>query len=195
MTIEYNATGARSLRTAAMAALMAGHVAHRAGPVRRFLHPARSARRLGRRRSGQRGQTTSSSPPAPARKASGRAALDHRFSSQTLSDANVRNLRDVAYLTPGPFGNQRAGSEVGVNRSSAARPTSTAAAGDPNVAVFIDGIYISNNTAINVGLVDIRAHRGRPRGPVSGALRPQRFRRRDQLTCRRSLRRASRVPA
>jgi iron complex outermembrane recepter protein len=39
-------------------------------------------------------------------------------------------------------------------------------AGDPNVAVFLDGIYISNNTAINLGLIQV-ARIEVVKGPVS----------------------------
>ena len=76
------------------------------------------------------------------------------FSSQQLANANVRNLRDVSYLTPG-LSVTSGGSEFGVNPVIRGQTNLNGGAGDPNVAVFIDGIYISNNTAINVGLIDI----------------------------------------
>ena len=76
------------------------------------------------------------------------------FSSKDLTNANVRNLRDVSYLTPG-LSVTSGGSEFGVNPVIRGQTNLNGGAGDPNVAVFIDGVYISNNTAINVGLVDI----------------------------------------
>ena len=76
------------------------------------------------------------------------------FSSQDLANANVRNLRDVAYLTPG-LTITSGGSEFGVNPVIRSQTNLNGGQGDPNVAVFIDGVYIVNNTAINVGLIDI----------------------------------------
>lgn len=87
------------------------------------------------------------------------------ISSEALENANVRNLRDIAYLTPG-LSITSGGSEFGVNPVIRGQTNLNGGAGDPNVAVFIDGIYISNNTAINLALVDI----GRVevvKGPVS----------------------------
>ncbi len=87
------------------------------------------------------------------------------FSSKDLSNANVRNLRDVAYLTPG-LSITSGGSEFGVNPVIRGQTNLNGGAGDPNVAVFIDGVYISNNTAINVGLIDIERIEV-VKGPVS----------------------------
>lgn len=87
------------------------------------------------------------------------------FSSDTLTNANVRNLRDVAYLTPG-LSITSGGSEFGVNPVIRGQTNLNGGAGDPNVAVFLDGIYISNNTAINLGLIDIERIEV-VKGPVS----------------------------
>ncbi|MDH7973254.1 TonB-dependent receptor [Sphingomonas sp. AR_OL41] len=87
------------------------------------------------------------------------------FSSQDLTNANVRNLRDVAYLTPG-LSVTSGGSEFGVNPVIRGQTNLNGGAGDPNVAVFIDGVYISNNTAINVGLIDLERVEV-VKGPVS----------------------------
>ena len=87
------------------------------------------------------------------------------LSSEALSNANVRNLRDVAYLTPG-LSITSGGSEFGVNPVIRGQTNLNGGAGDPNVAVFIDGIYISNNTAINLGLMDVERIEV-VKGPVS----------------------------
>ncbi len=87
------------------------------------------------------------------------------ISAASLEQANVRNLRDVAYLTPG-LTVTSGGSEYGVNPVIRGQTNLNGGAGDPNVAVFIDGVYISNNTAINVGLIDI-ARIEVVKGPVS----------------------------
>ena len=87
------------------------------------------------------------------------------LSSETLANSNVRNLRDVAYLTPG-LSITSGGSEFGVNPVIRGQTNLNGGQGDPNVAVFIDGVYISNNTAINVGLIDI-ARIEVVKGPVS----------------------------
>lgn len=87
------------------------------------------------------------------------------LSTEALENANVRNLRDVAYLTPGLVITS-GGSEFGVNPIIRGQTNLNGGQGDPNVAVFIDGVYIVNNTAINVGLVDIERIEV-VKGPVS----------------------------
>lgn len=87
------------------------------------------------------------------------------FSTEALENANVRNLRDVSYLTPG-LSITSGGSEFGVNPVIRGQTNLNGGAGDPNVAVFVDGIYISNNTAINLGLIDIERIEV-VKGPVS----------------------------
>lgn len=76
------------------------------------------------------------------------------FSSQDLANANVRNIRDVAYLTPG-LTVTSGGAEAGSTPVIRGQTNLNGGAGDPNVAVFLDGIYISNNNAISLGLIDI----------------------------------------
>ena len=87
------------------------------------------------------------------------------FDSAALERNHVRNLNDIAYLTPG-LSITSGGSEFGVNPVIRGQTNLNGGAGDPNVAVFIDGIYISNNTAINVGLTDIERIEV-VKGPVS----------------------------
>ncbi len=72
------------------------------------------------------------------------------ISSQALTAANVRNLRDIAYLTPG-LQVTSGGSEFGVNPIIRGQTNLNGGSGDPNVAVFFDGIYVSNSRAINLG--------------------------------------------
>jgi iron complex outermembrane receptor protein len=76
------------------------------------------------------------------------------LSTQALENANVRNLRDIAYLTPG-LTITSGGSEFGVSPVIRGQTNLNGGQGDPNVTVFIDGVYIVNNTAINLGMVDI----------------------------------------
>ena len=87
------------------------------------------------------------------------------LSTQQLTDGNVRNLRDIAYLTPG-LQITSGGSEFGVNPIIRGQTNLNGGSGDPNVAVFFDGIYISNNTAINLSLIDL-ARVEVVKGPVS----------------------------
>ena len=87
------------------------------------------------------------------------------FDAATLERNHVRNLNDLAYLTPG-LSITSGGSEFGVNPIIRGQTNLNGGSGDPNVAVFIDGIYISNNTAINVGLTDIERIEV-VKGPVS----------------------------
>ena len=87
------------------------------------------------------------------------------FSAETLERNQVRNLRDLSYLTPG-LSITSGGSEFGVNPIIRGQTNLNAGSGDPNVGVFIDGVYISNNNAINVGLSDIERIEV-VKGPVS----------------------------
>lgn len=87
------------------------------------------------------------------------------FDSAALERNHVRNLNDIAFLTPG-LSITSGGSEFGVNPIIRGQTNLNGGSGDPNVAVFIDGVYISNNTAINVGLTDIERVEV-VKGPVS----------------------------
>ena len=87
------------------------------------------------------------------------------ISSEQLANANVRNLRDISYLTPG-LSITSGGSEFGVNPIIRGQTNLNGGQGDPNVSVFIDGVYIVNNTAINLGLIDIERVEV-VKGPVS----------------------------
>ena len=87
------------------------------------------------------------------------------LSSKTLENANVRNLRDVAYLTPG-LTVFSGGSEAGANPVIRGQTNLNGGQGDPNVTVFIDGVYIVNNNAISLGLIDFERIEV-VKGPVS----------------------------
>ncbi len=76
------------------------------------------------------------------------------ITSKTLEDAGVTNILDVAKLTPGLTINS-AGAESGVNITIRGLPDLSGGAGDPNVAVFIDGVYQANRSAISLGMIDI----------------------------------------
>ena len=87
------------------------------------------------------------------------------LSANTLEEANVRNLRDVAYLTPGLVITS-GGSEFGVNPIIRGQTNLNGGGGDPNVPVFFDGVYVQNSTAITVGLIDVERIEV-VKGPVS----------------------------
>lgn len=87
------------------------------------------------------------------------------LTTKALVDGNVRNLRDIAYLTPG-LQVTSGGSEFGANPIIRGQTNLNGGSGDPNVAVFFDGIYISNNTAINLSLIDLERVEV-VKGPVS----------------------------
>ena len=87
------------------------------------------------------------------------------FSATDLENSNVRNLRDIAYLTPS-LSVISGGSEAGTSPIIRGQTNLNGGSGDPNVAVFIDGIYISNNNAISIGLIDLERVEV-VKGPVS----------------------------
>ena len=71
-----------------------------------------------------------------------------------LATAGVRNLREISYLTPGVTINS-AGGEAYTQPIIRGLVNLNGGASDPNVAVFLDGVYLVNNSAISVGLIDI----------------------------------------
>ncbi len=75
------------------------------------------------------------------------------LTAEALSNAGVENLRDVSYLTPGL-------TVQGDDTERDARPTIRGLnfqgdrGAEGNVAVFLDGVYISNAAALSFGLMD-----------------------------------------
>ncbi|WP_428149675.1 TonB-dependent receptor [Brevundimonas sp.] len=87
------------------------------------------------------------------------------FSSEALEDAGVQTLRDLSYLTPGLTINS-GGSEFGVSPVIRGLTNLNGGAGDANVSVFLDGVYLQNASATNLALIDI-ARIEVIKGPVS----------------------------
>ena len=77
------------------------------------------------------------------------------LSGEQLTTAGVRNLREISYLTPGVTINS-AGGEAYTQPIIRGLVNLNGGASDPNVAVFLDGVYLVNNSAISVGLIDIQ---------------------------------------
>ena len=82
-----------------------------------------------------------------------------------LAQAGVRNLREISYLTPGLTINS-AGGEAYTQPIIRGLVNLNGGASDPNVAVFLDGIYLVNNSAISVGMLNIERVEV-VKGPVS----------------------------
>ena len=76
------------------------------------------------------------------------------FTGEQLEAAGVRNLRDIVYQTPGVTINS-GGGEAYTQPIIRGIVNLNGGASDPNVAVFLDGVYVVNNSAISVGLIDI----------------------------------------
>lgn len=76
------------------------------------------------------------------------------ITSKQLEDSGAATLLDIAKLTPGLTINS-AGSEANVNITIRGLSDLSGGAGDPNVAVFIDGVYQANRSAISLGLMDL----------------------------------------
>ena len=76
------------------------------------------------------------------------------ISGDQIATAGVRNLREIVYLTPGVTINS-AGGEAYTQPIIRGIVNLNGGASDPNVAVFLDGVYLVNNSAISVGLIDI----------------------------------------
>ena len=85
--------------------------------------------------------------------------------AQTLQDAGSRNLQDVANLTTG-LTISAAGAEAQLVPTIRGLTNLNGGSGDPNVAVFLDGIYLANNSAISLGLVAVERVEV-VKGPVS----------------------------
>jgi outer membrane receptor protein involved in Fe transport len=76
------------------------------------------------------------------------------LSAETLEDAGVRNVQDLSRLTPGLTVNT-SGAETGVSPTIRGLYNLNGGAGDPNVAVFLDGVYLANPSTISLGLIDV----------------------------------------
>ena len=87
------------------------------------------------------------------------------ITSKQLEDAGARNLLDIAKLTPGLTVNT-SGGEANVNITIRGLADLSGGGNDPNVAVFVDGIYQANRSAISLGLLDLERVEV-VKGPVS----------------------------
>lgn len=85
------------------------------------------------------------------------------FSSSTLESAGVRTLQDLSALTPGMSVNDD-GTESQVTPVIRGMPK--LGEGDPNVAIFLDGIYLANPASVSLGLIDLERIEV-VKGPVS----------------------------
>lgn len=85
------------------------------------------------------------------------------FGSSTLESAGVRTLQDLSALTPGMSVNDD-GTESQV--TPVIRGMAKLGEGDPNVAIFLDGIYLANPASVSLGLIDLERIEV-VKGPVS----------------------------
>ncbi len=76
------------------------------------------------------------------------------LSSQTLEDAGIKNLQDATHLASGLTINT-GGAESYVTPTIRGLTNLNGGAGDPNVAVFLDGVYLANPSAVSLGLLDV----------------------------------------
>lgn len=73
------------------------------------------------------------------------------ITARTLEDAGVKNTQDIVNLTPG-LSMTSAGSEAQLN--PVIRGVSNLnTAGDPTVAIFLDGMYLANSSAVSLGMI------------------------------------------
>jgi iron complex outermembrane receptor protein len=87
------------------------------------------------------------------------------LSAETLEDAGVKNIQDLSRLTPGLTVNT-SGAETGVSPTIRGLYNLNGGSGDPNVAVFLDGVYLANPSTISLGLIDVERIEV-VKGPVS----------------------------
>ena len=76
------------------------------------------------------------------------------FTGADLEAAGVRDLRDLTFLTPGLTFTEGAGANY-FSKPIIRGQTDIGGSADNNVPVFLDGIYISNTAAIDLGLIDL----------------------------------------
>ena len=72
----------------------------------------------------------------------------------TLDNTSSTNIRDILNLSPGVTATS-GGAERNVVITIRALPDLSGGANDPDVAVFVDGIYQQNRSAISIGLLDL----------------------------------------
>ncbi len=75
-------------------------------------------------------------------------------SAKTLEDAGIKNVQELTRLTPGLTINT-SGAEAAVTPTIRGLTNLNGGAGDPNVAVFLDGVYLANPSAVSLGLLDM----------------------------------------
>lgn len=75
-------------------------------------------------------------------------------SAKTLEDAGTKSLQDITRLAPGLTLNT-AGGEANLRPTIRGLTDMTGGSGDPNVAVFLDGVYLANPSAISLGMLDL----------------------------------------
>lgn len=85
--------------------------------------------------------------------------------SETLVNNGIDNVRDIAYLTPG-MTIRSLGGEYGARPIIRGQGDLSAGVGDPNVSVFVDGVYIFNSAAISMATLDMERVEV-VKGPVS----------------------------
>ena len=76
------------------------------------------------------------------------------FTAADLSSAGVQDLRDITFLTPGLTFNEGAGANY-FSKPIIRGQTDIGGSSDNNVPVFFDGIYISNSSVLDLGLIDL----------------------------------------
>lgn len=86
-------------------------------------------------------------------------ALDVPLTLSTITGATLENtastnIRDILNLTPGLTATT-GGAERNVVLTIRSVPDLSGGANDPDVAVFVDGIYQQNRSAISIGLLDL----------------------------------------
>ncbi|WP_336952842.1 TonB-dependent receptor [Sphingobium aromaticivastans] len=76
------------------------------------------------------------------------------LNADTLDKNGVNNVRDIAYLTSG-MTIRSLGAEYGTRPIIRGQGDLSAGIGDPNVSVFIDGVYMFNSGTVNAAFVDL----------------------------------------
>ncbi len=87
------------------------------------------------------------------------------LTAEQLEDAGVKNVQDLSRLTPGLTVNT-SGAETGISPTIRGLYNLNGGSGDPNVAVFLDGVYLANPSTISLGLIDMERIEV-VKGPVS----------------------------
>jgi iron complex outermembrane receptor protein len=89
------------------------------------------------------------------------------ISSATLKEASATNLQDISFLTPGLTYTSNGAQANAAPTIRGLSDTSGGEATSSNVSVFLDGIYIANPSAIDVGVGGLERVEV-VKGPVSG---------------------------